>query len=106
MEKQFYTLKEALEVFKNKDERGFYAPFDIAFRTFNENTKQGGRLIKYKAVKYLPEANKKEGNDFKVSVKPPNHYTNRTRNIELSTGEIKSVKIDFIISVNNKKVIY
>ncbi|UOX32417.1 hypothetical protein LXD69_10170 [Flavobacterium sediminilitoris] len=100
MEQQFLTLKEALLIFKNKDAKGMYLPFDIEYRTFNEQTKKGGKLKAYKAVKYLPEAIETN------SSKSPMHYENRTRNIELSTGEIRKVKIDFIISVNNIKVIY
>lgn len=100
MEQQFFTLKEALKVFQNKDAKGMYLPFDIEYRTFNEQTKQGGKFKKHFGVKYLPEANKDS------SKKSPEHFENRTRNIELATGEIRKVKIDFIISINNKKVIY
>lgn len=94
------SLQEALTVFSTKDKRGFYAPFDISFRTFNENSKQGGRLKIYKGVRYLPE-----GKD-ESQTKSTNHFENRTRNIELSNGEIRKVRIDFIISINNQLVIY
>lgn len=95
------TLKEALAVFSLKDENGFFLPFDLEYRTFNEQTKKGGKYKKYTAVKYLPNAKNEDS-----SSKNPNHFFNRTRNIELPNGDIKSIKIDFIISVNNKKVIY
>lgn len=109
MEQQFFTLKEALKVFQNKNEIGMYLPFDLTYRTFNEQTKQGGKLKVYKGVKYLPEA--KQTDEFDIAkqnkhLKPPSHFENRTRNIELPTGEIKKIRIDFIISVNNIKVIY
>lgn len=109
MNKGFFTLKEALEVFKNKDAKGMYLPFDITYRTFNEQTKKGGKLKQHRGVKYLPEAKQSTDVDIVISdkhIKPPNHFENRTRNIELSTGDVRSVRIDFIISINNIKVIY
>lgn len=93
------SLPEALKVFSTKDKRGFYAPFDVSFRTFNENSKQGGRLKVYKGVRYLPESKNKQ-------IKATNHFDNRTRNIELRSGEIRKLNIDFIISINNQLVIY
>ncbi|MFK7049888.1 hypothetical protein V3Q77_08300 [Flavobacterium davisii] len=95
------SLDEALKIFSIKDYKGMYFPFDLEYRTFNENTKQGGKLKRYKACKYLPEAL-----DLNNQIKATNHFENRTRNIELSTGEIRKVNIDFIITINNKKVIY
>jgi hypothetical protein len=40
------------------------------------------------------------------SSRNPNHFDNRTRNIELPSGEIKKIRIDFIIEINGNKVIY
>jgi hypothetical protein len=106
MKNDFLTLKEALKVFSLKNEKGMYLSFDIEYRTFNEQTKNGGKLKKHTGVKYLPEAIKKENTHEDYHLKSPNHYNNRTRNIELKTGEIRKVRIDFIISINNIKVIY
>ena len=97
-----------------KDKNGKPFPFDLSFRTFNSQTKQGGKLKVYQSVKHLPESNPNASqnksvesilSDDKIS-RNPAHFKNRTRNIELSNGEIKSLRIDFIISINNKKVIY
>ena len=101
MQQEVLTLPEALKVFSTKDKIGMYAPFDVAFRTFNENTKKGGKLKVYQGIKYLPEALQ-----IDKQIISTNHFENRTRNIELATGEIRTLRIDFIISVNNKKVIY
>jgi len=92
------SLTDALKIFSEKDQKGMYAPFDLNYRTFNGTTKKGGKLKKYRGVKYLPPANG-------VSKKDPHHFRNRTRNIELPNGDIKKINIDFIISVNNKTVI-
>lgn len=100
------NLKEALSVFSLKDEQGFFKPFNLEYRTHNSTTKKGGNLKEYLNVRYLPSAKKNKEAVFIALERPPNHFVNRTRNIELSTGEIKSIKIDFIISVNGKKVIY
>lgn len=103
MNNGFINLSEALKIFNFRDNLGMFIPFDIEYRTFNEQTKQGGKLKKYYGVKYLPQANKTAE---VLEMKSPNHYKNRTRNIELSNGEIKKIRIDFIISINNTKVIY
>lgn len=100
MQKQVITLSEGLGIFSQKDSKGFI-PFDVSYRTFNENTKMGGKLKVHKGVKYLPEALDKD-----KQLKSTNHHENRTRNIELPTGEIRRMHIDFIISVNNQFIIY
>ena len=106
MDNGFITLPEALKIFNTKDEKGMFVPFDIEYRTFNKQTKQGGKLKVYYGVKHLPSAKKSEEVPTDLHTKLPNHYKNRTRNIELSNGEIKKIRIDFIVSINNTKVIY
>lgn len=114
MENTEIYLSEALKIMQLKDKSGQPFPFDLAYRTFNSQTKQGGKLKQYKNVKYLPEANpnasqsKSEAAIFAEdkSERNPSHFKNRTRNIQLETGEIQKIRIDFIISINNKKVIY
>lgn len=107
-------LSEALKIMQLRDKAEKPFPFDLTYRTFNAQTRLGGKLKEYKNVKYLPEANpnalpsKSEDAIFseEKSEKNPYHFKNRTRNIELETGEIQKIRIDFIISINNKKVIY
>lgn len=101
METDFISLSEALKIFSLKDQKGMYLPFDIVYRTFNEQTKKGGKLKVCKSVKYLPEAL-----DLKIQNRATNHFENRTRNIEIAPDEFRRVRIDFIVSVNNKTVIY
>lgn len=93
------SLRDALKVFSLRDANKMFKPFDLVYRTFNQTTKKGGKHIVYKGVRYLPSAK----ND---SLKNPNHFKNRTRNIELANGSIKTIIIDFIIKVNDKTVIY
>ena len=106
MDNGFITLTEALKIFNLRDANGMFLPFDIEYRTFNEQTKQGGKLKQYFGVKHLPSAKKSEEVPTDLNTKTPNHYKNRTRNIELPNGEIKKIRIDFIVSINNTKVIY
>ena len=106
MDNGFITLTEALKIFNLRDANMMFVPFDIEYRTFNEQTKQGGKLKTYNGVKYLPEAKETEEATADLSAKTPNHYKNRTRNIELSNGELRKIRIDFIVSINNTKVIY
>lgn len=114
MEEQIISLPEVLKIIQLKDRNGAAFPFDIKYRTFNSQTKQGGNLKEYKGVKHIPNANphkELETNAFNIletvkKKKKPNHFKNRTRNIELLNGTVRTVRIDFIISINNKKVIY
>lgn len=106
MKNDFLTLKDALKVFSQKDDKGMYLPFNIEYRTFNSQTKKGGILKRHERVKYLPEAIQDPNAHENKQLRSTNHFENRTRNIELSTGEIRKVRIDFIISINNIKVIY
>lgn len=107
-------LKDALKIFSLKDRDNKPFPFDIRYRTFNSQTKQGGKMLEYKGVKHLPDANKNSLPSLNPEAvfaidKPsrnPNHFDNRTRNIELPSGEIKKLRIDFIDSINGQKMIY
>lgn len=118
------TLKEALDIFNRRDSKGMFVPFDISFRTFSKTTKKGGQLKVYEGVKWLPSAKPDTDETTKVIYSPsykevvaallapvkankdPNHFENRTRNIELPNGDIRKINIDYIILVNNFKVIY
>lgn len=114
METTVIFLKEALQIMQLKDKEGKPFPFDLTYRTFNSQTKQGGKLKTYNKVKYLPEANPNALPSKSIEAifaeekaeKKPMHFENRTRNIELQNGEIKKLRIDFIISINNQKIIY
>lgn len=114
MESTEIFLKDALKIMQLKDKEGKPFPFDLTYRTLNSQTKQGGKLKIYTGVKYLPEANPNALQSKSVeaifaevkSLRNPLHFENRTRNIELQNGDIKKVRIDFIISINNRKVIY
>lgn len=114
MESTQIYLKDALKIMQLKDKEGKPFPFDLTYRTLNSQTKQGGKLKIYNGAKYLPEANPNAPQSKSVAAifaadKPernPMHFENRTRNIELQNGDIKKIRIDFIISINNQKVIY
>lgn len=114
MESTEIYLKDALKIMQLKDREGKPFPFDITYRTFNSQTRQGGKLKTYIGAKYLPEANPNAPQSKSIqaifsetkSEKKPSHFENRTRNIELQNGNIKKLRIDFIISINNRKVIY
>jgi hypothetical protein len=107
-------LRQVLEVIKKTDANGEAIPFDIEFRTFNRNNKMGGVLKKYEGAKLLI-GKKLKGKPF-IDVeyfyrqqrvrKNPNHWDNKTRNIELPGGQIKKINILFITKFNNLEVIY
>jgi len=114
MENTIISLKEGLALMSKKDDLGRLVPFDMTYRTFNSTSKQGGKLKSYLKAKLLIEANPNavfKDNlqnilNSKIERKEANHFKNRTRNIELSTGEVAKIRIDFIITINNKKIIY
>ncbi len=108
------SLKEALQIIEAKDTNGFAIPFDISFRTLNRNSKTGGALRSYNSVTILTR-NKKELTEkdivknLQLASKPrkaPNHFENRTRNLQKQNGEIFKVNIRLITSINNQKVVY
>lgn len=107
-------LRQVLEEIKKTDAEGDSIPFDIEFRTYNRNNKMGGVLKRYEKAKLLI-GKKLKGKPFidaeyfyrEVRVrKNPNHFDNRTRNIELPGGQIKKINILFITKFNNHEVIY
>jgi hypothetical protein len=107
-------LRQVLEEIKKTDAKGDAIPFDIEFRTYNRNNKMGGVLKRYEKAKLLI-GKKLKGKPFidaehfyrKERIrKNPNHFDNRTRNIELPGGQIKKINILFITKFNNHEVIY
>lgn len=108
------SFSEVIAIIDRVDKVGNAVPFDIAFRTLQRNSKTGGRLVTYKQVK---KARSKKGVPTKASLlasvqsptglkKKPNHFKNRTRNLQLQNGEIKKIHIRLIDSVNGKKMHY
>lgn len=107
-------LRQVLEEMKKTDVRGEAIPFSIEYRTYNRNNKMGGVLKSYEGVKLLMPK-KTVGTKFnpasllkrdEVIRKNPNHWQNRTRNIELVSGHIKKLNILFITKFNGMDVIY
>lgn len=109
------SLSEALEIIYTNDKAGNPYPFDIAVRTLNRQSKTGGKLNTYKAVKRVAPLVAKENSTENIikslNLKPsfrknPNHVKNRTRNIQLQNGQKKKIHIRLIDSINGKKVVY
>jgi flagellar capping protein FliD len=117
------SLKDALQIIEAKDQDGFAIPFDISFRTLNRNSKTGGALRSYNSVTILTSKSKQaESKALDISIngktivknlqlankprKAPNHFENRTRNLQKQNGEIFKVNIRLITSINNQKVVY
>lgn len=107
-------LRQVLAEIKKVDANGEAIPFSIEFRTYNRNNKMGGILKKHEGAKLLI-AKKLKGKTFNPMDhtfreqrlrKNPNHFENRTRNIELKSGHIRKVNILFITKFNDQEVIY
>ncbi|TSE02379.1 hypothetical protein FOF46_30745 [Aquimarina algiphila] len=97
------------------DKEGNPIPFSMEVRTWNNQNKMGGKLKVYEnAVLCMPKEKEKVRDWAKVlSVKTqevkrknPNHFKNYTRNIELSTGEVKKINILLITKFNGLEVVY
>jgi hypothetical protein len=104
---KFIFRNEALRLMSEKAFDGYPRPCNISIRTFNKTAKNGGRLIKYENVRLLPEPKPLPSSEGAYSVKPPAHFKNRTRNVEIvDTREVGKINIDFLIEFNGLKVIY
>jgi hypothetical protein len=74
----------------------------------------GGVLKRYEGAKLLIAKKTKEKSFNPISLykreetqrKNPNHWQNRTRNIELPSGQIKKLNILYITKFNDLEVIY
>ncbi len=107
-------LREVLEQIKKTDDKGNAVPFDIEFYTYNRNNKSGGALKKYQGAKLLIGKKLKgkpfiEADHFYRPVrarKNPNHWRNKTRNIELQSGHVRKFNILYITRFNGLQVIY
>jgi hypothetical protein len=114
MQKETISLKDGLAILNQKDAKGTLIPFDLTYRTFNATSKRGGKLKTYSGARLLLEKNPNAVHrdtieNILVPIKPTknaNHFGNRTRNIELPDFSVVKICIDFIISINNKEIIY
>ena len=104
------SFAEVIKTIDRVDKEGRPYPF----RTLQKNSKTGGRLVTYKGVKkYVPQkfqkskaSQLKDVQELPGIKRNPNHFENRTRNLELQNGDIKKVKIRHIISLNGKIMHY
>lgn len=107
-------MRQVLEEMKKTDSKGDAIPFSIEIRTYNRNNKMGGVLKRYEGAKLLMPK-KTKGAPFnpnsllkreEIKRKNPNHWQNRTRNIEVVSGQIKKLNILYITKFNDLEVIY
>lgn len=119
MNNEIIYLKDVLEEMRTLDSEGRAVKFDISYRTFNRNSKTGGRLNYHENAKLVMQEKPVEKYDAQlkslmkrpseardITQKNPMHYKNKTRNIRLENGDIKKININYIITFNGKKVIY
>jgi hypothetical protein len=106
------SLKDGLAIIDRVDKEGNAIPFDISFRSLNRNSKSGGKLYEYKGARKLRRSKSDAPNLLAVAQsktrikRNPNHFQNRTRNLELQNKDIRKIHIRLIISINGKKVVY
>lgn len=112
MENQI-SIAEISEYMSATDPAGNPLKFDLVVRGFSRQNKTGGKLSFYNGVqKPKPKGGKNSKSLFSKLLgsekarKNPNHFENRTRNIELENGEIRKINLLFIIKFNGKNVIY
>ncbi|MGA3014682.1 MAG: hypothetical protein ABSD71_11705 [Bacteroidales bacterium] len=115
MNSTFIRLWDVLEIMDTLDGQGKPFRFQMKYVTANRLLGTGGEIIelkdgckcsgKTKQGKPIFSEKKNFSTNDKVS-KDPRHWTNSTRNILLSNGQIRKVHIRLIIEFNNKKVCY
>lgn len=105
------------QVLKKIDERlpdGNPGFFDLEVRLLNKNNKTGGAYRVYKSAKLLI-GDKMKGKRFDEAThfyrqhrsrKNPNHWEHATRNFELPNGQVKKIKVRYIIKINGLEVVY
>lgn len=113
MQHQTISLKSALEIMRRTDSENEPVPFDCSVRTFNKTTKKGGKLKEYSKVKLLPLSTGLSLKDsledlqkIAVESRNPNHFENKTRNIKTSSGQVRKINLNFLITVNGLYVTY
>lgn len=114
MQNGVINLSEALEIFNRRDQFGKPVPFDVSVRLFSSTAKTGGQLRTYENVTYLPSADPNKEKEITLdnlllpvkSAKDPQHFKNRTRNLQFENGNCRKITTLFIISVNGQTVIY
>lgn len=108
------SLTEALKIIDRQDKTGGSIPFDITFRSLQRNSKTGGKLYTYNQVKKYRKKKYEHSTAAMINAvssgafetKNPNHFANRTQNLEMQNGEIKKIHIRLMISINGKTIIY
>ncbi|TQI71809.1 hypothetical protein JM79_2758 [Gramella sp. Hel_I_59] len=109
---------EVLKIMRTPNEEGRAVPFDISYRTFNRNSKTGGKMVHLENVKLVmkekgldPDSvyalkNFKPSEEQKEKIrKNPNHFGNKTRNIRLENGKVTKIGILWIKEFNGKTVV-
>lgn len=114
MVKEAIKLKEALSIMRRLDKEGEPFPFSCQVRTFNRQSKKGGRLLSISQAILLPLSGGNSQTPASVeslkfispAKRSPNHYENKTRNIKLPNGNVKKINLNFLISINSLQVTY
>ena len=104
-------LVDALNLMNEMDQEDKPVPFSIKFVTFNRRNDTGGELISIdQAVKCITKRKGKIVYDLRkmtTQKKPPNHFKNSTRNINIvGTDQIRKCNIRLITEFNGQKVIW
>jgi hypothetical protein len=105
-------LSDVLKQMNQKDSEENPVPFSLEWRTFNNQNKMGGKLksetgaiLCMKSTKKRDVTKELQNPTEKKERKNPNHWKNKTRNIELSNGEVKTINILLITKFNGKTVV-
>lgn len=99
-------LSQVLTEMKKLDSGNNPIPFSITVRTYNNQNKNGGKLITYDNATLMqaPKTPGKVRLSQNMAFKNPNHFRNRTRNLKTDQG-IKKINILFIIKFNGLDVV-
>ena len=109
-------MRDVLKIMRTPNEEGRVIPFNITWRTLNKNSKTGGAFKRAENAKLVTKEKGIDPNSIyglqhfmkkiKATKKSPNHFTNKTRNIRLESGDINKIHILHIIEFNGQKVMY
>ncbi|MCK0203495.1 hypothetical protein MWN41_10775 [Ornithobacterium rhinotracheale] len=93
-------LREVLEAMKQRTSKNEGVKFNLKIWQFNKQNKSAGRVVEYRGCELMTPTQKTK------YLRNPNHFENRTRNIKLPDGSVKTIHIIFIKEFNGKPVLY
>lgn len=107
-------MRDALAKMEDRGKDGNLMPFSCQYVTYSRQRGEGGKIVNID--KAVLSFDKKPYRGSKSDTLPterintpgqPNHFANKTRNLKLiPSGEIRKMRIRYLITFNGQQVVY